>query len=587
MEKNPRYSPAILRLGIIALMRGLFSKAEEKFLHVLQCDNYNLGVYYFLGLTYKFKDNISKAKDAFWNLSLDKSYLTIASFVELGKIALMERNYGEAIDLLEKAFSRNVNNPKVGGLYTAALRNAGKINEAKKVIDGLLLKEPLDGLVLNEYLLLNGTGRAKEVFNRLIKRIPENSIELSIDYIQAGLFDEAAEILNKAKQYFASYPLIYYYLGFIYEKKGKLKKARKNYFTGATRKCKKVFPWQLESIEILENAIKHFPHLPNTYEYLGNFMFYVYRYEEGLKNFYRAKELGSSSSIVFRNIALGHLRVKLAHRKMAKAYLEAVNHAPCDWELYYEADRFLAAYGYLNIRKKIASKITNKVLEHPKAMERKAKLYVDMSMFNKAMEFVKDKDFYPWEGEFLSRQIYEDAYNGKAEILIRKKKYDEALKYINLAMEYPTNLGVLKYKERIECRSMFLQGIIEKTIGRDKNAGKYWDRILSKGINDKFVCEMNVIFYFPSERIFFSSLVLAEYGKVSSADRILRKILSICRKSYNNLLQVMSFLEEWRFLKNFKKVTPCKTMLCGYKIPAVHQRFLKEIAAMCNKRRGV
>ncbi|MFH1824286.1 MAG: DUF5107 domain-containing protein [Candidatus Firestonebacteria bacterium] len=583
LEKNPGYSPAILRLGIIALMRGLFSEAEEKFLRVLKCSNYDLDVYYFLGLNYKGQGKLLKAKECFWKSSLDKSYIAPASFVELGKIALIEKNYNKAVDLFKKTYSRDSNNPKIVGLYTAALRKCGKTNEARKIINNFIVKEPIDGLILFEHCLINNNKKYKDILDRILKRIPENSIELAMDYIQSGLYNEAIKVLSKARKDFSNYPLIYYYLGYCYEKIGNIKKAKKNYFLGAKLKCKRVFPWQIESVEILKNAIKYFPNLPNTYEYLGNFMFYKCRYEEGLRDFYLARKLGSNNSTVYRNIALGHLRAKLNHCKMAEEYEKAIKLDSNNWEVYYEADRFLAAYGYLNIRKRIASKITNKVLEHPKAMERKAKLYIDLKEYDQAIEFIKDKQFYPWEIEYLSRQIYEDAYNSKAELLIEAGEYDKALECTKLAMEYPKNIGVLKFKGRVHGRSLYLQGIIKKKFK------EYWNQIISKEVTPKFVCESEVhpYFYPALEKIFFNTLILAEYGKIKKADKILQKVLEICRKNYLYLLDILSYLEGWCFVTNSKKVSANNVMLCGYKIPKVCKKFLKEIAKMCNEKRKI
>jgi tetratricopeptide (TPR) repeat protein len=586
LEKSPKYLPAMLRLGIIALIRGLFSKAEEEFSKILKYDNYNPDVYYFLGLSYKLQNKLLKAKECFWKLSLDKSYLTVASFVELGKIALIEKDFKTAVDLFEKAYSKNLNNPKIVGLYTAALRRFGKIKEARKIINDFIVREPIDGLILSEYCLINNNSKYKRLLNRILYRVPENSIELAMDYIQSGLYDEAIGILNKGKIKFFNYPLIYYYLGFVFQKLGKEKEAKKNYLLGAKARCKRVFPWQIESIEILNSAIKYFPNLPNTYEYLGNFMFYKYRYKEGLKNFYKAKKLGSTSSVVYRNIALGHLRVKLDYCKMARWYEKAVVCNPNDWEIYYEADRFLAGYGYLDIRKRIVSKITSKVLQHPKAMERRAKLYVDLRKYDEAIEFIKDKQFYPWEGENLSRQIYEDAYNGKAELLIKAEKYNEALKYIRLAMEYPKNIGVLKVKNRVHCRSLYLQGIIGKKLN-DLSAKRYWDQILNKELTDKFVSETHIYFYFSVEEIFFNALVLIEYGKIKDANRILQKVLKFCRKNYWYLLHILSYLEGWGFVTNFRRVLANDRMLCGYRISGVCKKFLKEVAKICNEKRKI
>ena len=251
-----------------------------------------------------------------------------------------------------------------------------------------------------------------------------------MDYISAGLYEDALTVLKKALKYFPDFPLLYYYAGFASDKAGAKETARKFFYLGAIVTSDRVFPWQGEAVEILNMALRYYPDLPNTYEYLGDLMFYRYRYEEGLKYFYQAKKLGSKSSVVYRNIALGHLRVNMNHRMMAGSYVKAVDCDPDDWEIYFEGDRFLSVYGYLSRRKKIFKRVSKEVFDHPKAAERRIKLFNDLGRFDEAIKLLGSKNFYPWEGEFFIRELYESVYCNKAEALIKEGKYESALKFI-------------------------------------------------------------------------------------------------------------------------------------------------------------
>ena len=277
-------------------------------------------MFYYQGLSYKLAGKNKIAKEAFWKLRLNDSYLSSASLVELGKIALSENKYEEALEVLEKAYGKCGNNTKVAGLYVAALRKAGKLKEAKHFSADALENDPIDCLLLSEYSLLHGGKQALRELNKNLHRCKEAGLELAMDYMQAGLWEETVKILELAKKKYPSYPLYYYYQGFSLEKLGRKKEAVVNYRLGALKKDKRVFPWQLESLEVLDRAIKSIPNLPNTYEYAGNFLTSKLRYKDGLRYFYKAKQLGSKSSVVYRNIAIGHLQEQTNHREIAGAY---------------------------------------------------------------------------------------------------------------------------------------------------------------------------------------------------------------------------------------------------------------------------
>ncbi len=585
LGKDPKYAPAMLRLAVIALEKGLYRRAGELLAGIkgLNVNGANGEVCYFYGIALNRLGRMEAAKESFRELR-DDSNFSAPALLELGKMSLVLGRFEEAVEILAKAWSKRANNPKVAGLYAAALRHSGKTKEAAHIVSDCLPNEPLDGLLLNEMKILgNGPGSTSALL-QVLHRCRETALEIAADYMQTGLWAEAAGVIKLAKRKYPDYPLYHYYEGYALEKLGRLKEARESYRAGALAKGKRCFPWQAESVEILESAARVHPRLPNTYEYLGNFLFSRMRYDEGLKYFNKAKELGSKSPVVYRNIALGLVRLRKDYDKVARAYEQALRYNPKDWEIYAEGDKFLSIYGYKPVRKRLAKIVLEEALEHPKAMERKAKYIVDSGRYDGAIEYFSSKQFYPWEGEFLSRQIYEDAWNGKAEKLIKGNDLDEAAGCAEKAMLYPENIGVPKMDWRTESRSWFIRYMIARKRGDAAAAKEALYKIKARDeesawwIGGEFTA-----YYFASERFIYHTLALSILGKSNRAEELLNKVLSKCKKDPQRMFVWASYLEGWHFLEIENRAFAAKKLLSGFTIPKAQYKFAAGIAALINK----
>jgi len=79
--------------------------------------------------------------------------------------------------------------------------------------------------------------------------------------------------------------------------------------------------------------------------------------------------------------------------------------------------------------------------------------------------------------------------------------------------------------------------------------------------------------------------VFVEYNKIQKAKKILMKIYDMCKKDnwYSN--RIVSYFHSWGFLNNLKKVSVNEELLCGYKLPKIHVKYLKRISNLVNSKR--
>ena len=105
----------------------------------------------------------------------------------------------------------------------------------------------------------------------------QSYLELSLEYANAGLYDEAIDVLSNTGLAFNNQsvnpPLVSYYLANFWAKKGNDAKANEYYAAAAKASPDYCFPFRLEEIDILESAMKANPSDPKAPYYLGNLLF--------------------------------------------------------------------------------------------------------------------------------------------------------------------------------------------------------------------------------------------------------------------------------------------------------------------------
>ena len=98
----------------------------------------------------------------------------------------------------------------------------------------------------------------------------QNYLELGIAYLNDGLTDEAEDIF---KRFSGKNPLIYYYLGFIQDQKGNKTEAAQLFREGSELSVDYVFPFRLETVNILKKASEYRPEDAEPWYYLGNLLY--------------------------------------------------------------------------------------------------------------------------------------------------------------------------------------------------------------------------------------------------------------------------------------------------------------------------
>src|SRR5205823_13771647 len=122
---------------------------------------------------------------------------------------------------------RNSHNYKASHLKMALLRKLGQLEEAMHVSVETTQLDIADFGAYNErYLLHLARGEnsqasvVQNALNRLMRNDIHNHIALATDYYHCGLYEESIDVLNRLLVAANSnvYPMVHYYLGYLYEK---------------------------------------------------------------------------------------------------------------------------------------------------------------------------------------------------------------------------------------------------------------------------------------------------------------------------------------------------------------------------------
>ena len=468
IEPYPYYEEALRRdaddyrvntaLAILYCKRGLFEAAEEKLESAIArvTRNYTTPkdgeAYYYLGVALKFQGKYDDAYDAFFKATWCYAWYCAGCY-SLAELECLKGDYQKALEFIESSISTNKLNAKALNLRAVLLRNVGQFEEAEKQAGEVLADNELDFLAGNElYLVKSREGLEKfaaEELNILKIKMRGNVqsyLELAVDYSSCGFWDEAIEVLSRIvssnKEEDRTYPMVYYYLGYFCEQKGEVEKAFKYYRLGGEMSADYCFPFRLESINVLKSVIKNNPADARASYYFGNLLYYFGQSENAIKEWEKSKNLDSAFPTVHRNLGLAYTRVKNNIPEAISSLEKAVACNGNDPVLYCELDE-LYEEGGVSPQKRIEllEKNQDTVLKRDDVFLREIILYVVLGQYDKAIDLLANHHFHVWEGEEVRvHNVHVDAHLLRGENSFKEKRYEEALKDYEKALDYPENL---------------------------------------------------------------------------------------------------------------------------------------------------
>ncbi|MDO6431050.1 DUF5107 domain-containing protein [Flavitalea sp. BT771] len=443
-EEGLKRSPGDVRcnnaMGLLLLRRGQFEKAESYFRNAIRTlssrnpNPYDGEPYYNLGWSLKLQGRPDEAFESFYKATWNDTWQHSA-FLNLARIATAQKKYAEALSLIEKSLIRNYHSHTARHLKAVLLRKTGKDNRA--LIRESMAIDPFNFGCLFEAYLRDGD---PSPLKALMRNSVQNYLEISLDYAQAGLYDEAGRLLSF---FSGENTLAAYYKAWYAHEDGRVEEAKNLYISAAAQRPEGTFPNKIEEILILKKAIELNPSDARARHYLGNLWYDKRQYAEAISCWEESARIDASFPTVFRNMALAVCN-KLGKKELALQYLEkAFSLDTSDARVLMELDQLYKIMGRsFEARLSLLDTYPHLVELRDDLYLEKVTLYNNLRQYEMARHLMAARKFHPWEGgEGKVVGQYLLSHIELAKQALYKKEYQQAIGLLSATRSYPANLG--------------------------------------------------------------------------------------------------------------------------------------------------
>jgi len=617
LRRDPNDIRCLNAMGLWFIRKGRFQKAEEYLrkaykLSIKRNPNpYDSEPLYNLALALKYQGKVDEAYELFWKATWSKAWAD-AGYFEAAKISVMQGRYEDALDEINRCLNNNWHNHKARALKAAILRKLGETSDALILIDESLEYDLFNYGCRYEKFLLEKDEEVLAEMKEMLRKSAQNYDEVALDYVAAGLYDEAKAIWQIAIEEGATTPMTYFYLG----EYDKAEQADSTY-------C---FPNRAEDVIALEAAKERNPKGAKAPYYLGCLYYAARQYDLAIENWELSASLDPKFPTVWRNLALARFnkqssesngactncrvapfvgeankqdRQQEALEYMERAFLLDEN----DERVFMELDQL-----YKRLHRSHAERLAF-YEQHAELIERRDDLVLEkatllnmLGRYEEAKEIIDNRIFHPWEGgegkvsgqyqmcrleiakKLLSMnngklKMDNDPAADNSQLSIVNSQLQEAKKLLEECLVFPHHLGEGKlYGSQDNDFLYFLGRYEEGTEGPTEPAAAMY-------YNDA-----------KPDKIFYAALCYRKLGQEDKARSLFNKLINY-GKQHIFEKQTMDFfavslpdLLIWEDSLDLKNEIHCKYMLAlgyygmGDKEKAL--KYLAEVEALDNNHLG-
>jgi tetratricopeptide (TPR) repeat protein len=520
-------------LGLLYLRRGMYEKAEKLLqtaVNRITSNNTKARdgeAYYYLGVCQRFmglnKDAYKNLYQATWSYAFNS-----AAYLQIARIECENGNYELALGSLDRSIATNRNNTKAHNLKSAVLRKMGRFSDALAVSTEMIEFDPLEfGSRFENYLALKELEKEQESEKALselrirLRGYIQSYLELSLEYADAGLFDEAIDVLSNPGIGIESItnqsPLRDYYLGWFWSRKGDLPKALAFYNRAKKLSPDYCFPFRLEEITILEGAIKNDPLDAMAPYYLGNLLF-DFQPDRAIAMWEVSRKIDDNFAMVHRNLGYGYQKLNNDLPSAIASYEKAISLNNKEQSWFYDLDlMYAAARTDPEKRLKLLQDNHNLLVKDNviNGLSRELLLLVQLGQYDKALEIFKSRSFPQFEGVDRIYNSYLNALLLRGYNELRAGRNKEALNDGLTALQYPSNMTIDQaYKGGRICETDYFIGLVFQNMGDKKKANEYWSKGASLNLEDN-----------TSDIAFYRGQCLKNLGKDDEAEKIFDSLI--------------------------------------------------------------
>jgi tetratricopeptide (TPR) repeat protein len=504
LRRDPGYVPALLQEAFYSYRAADFTQSDH-FIHLAQQrESENPMVAYAAGLLYRAEGRLSLANDAFWSaiyygppsapgLSLSPVYR------QLGEIAIYQRNYENAVDLLQRAVDANSADGLALADLAAAQRLSGHPQAATASSTKAAQHMPLLPYALAENWLdmavpggaSAATPAVSQAWAQTLGSDPQSYLAVAAWYHDLGAWQSSDAVLHAAIASLPTQtpsPMIYYYLASNSRQENDPRQAAQFAAKAASLPVAELFPNTTSDAAVLNEAVHQNPQDGHARYALGNFFFAHSRYSEAAALWSAALEQKLEDPVLLRNLGLYQWRVKGDLTAAASYYTRAIALNPKDYRLYTDLDEIYEQQGNAAVRATLFHDAPSDVLARDTVRARHALFFIEQLEPAQALALLVDHTFKPWEGGVVVHNMFVRANIEKGKIALTTHQPQEAAQDFREAMRYPENLGTGEPAQPEQSEQLYWLGVALAAQGKTKEATAAWQNATTQpgGKDDVF-----------------------------------------------------------------------------------------------------
>ncbi|MFB0516880.1 MAG: DUF5107 domain-containing protein [Candidatus Neomarinimicrobiota bacterium] len=515
LRQDPGHAPSHISLAEWDLKRADYRSALRHLDAAGQRSPDNGTVFYMKAVAQEALGNYDAAYDLYYRSVHYQQYLSQA-YQCITRLDLRRGDFEQASQHVCKAIQSNTLNPQLWALKATVLRFNVESEQAQAAAERALTLDPVNFYAMNElYLAMKAQGKSGRAQKKKLAQIllddPHYYIELALHYLNAGLHEDAAEVLERIegdKQ--SRSALTGYYSAYCQDGLGDRKAAARLYKEAARRPVDYCFPFRLEAINVFRAAFVANPGDARAHYFLGLVYGGLGEVDSAMVHWQQAVRLEPGNARAWRNLGLAHLNVSGDLQAAMQCYEQAFKLLPKDSRILLELDKVRQA------RKESTAERLSFLRQHQKVVESRDDLLTSMldlmvreGEYEEALEHYLSHHFHNWEGGYSIHNAYMEANIGMAQ---RARTPHEALECYLRACEYPPNLEFAPREPNLRGFLYYPMAQLYRQLNDEHKA----DSLLTIAAGESTAK--------PTLASYYQALALRELGKSKEADRILEAL---------------------------------------------------------------
>ena len=424
LKQDTNYLPALVELAALANRRADSAAALDFARHALSIDTYDPGANYQFGLASVALGRHADAKDAFSIAALSPGWRNAAG-TELAKEFLREKLYDRALASAKESLVANARDLDALQLSACANRLRGDAAGANAMLAALLELDPLNHFARFEQYL-RGKARQEEFTGLIRNELPhETFLELAAWYHGVGLDGDAGKVLDLAPPTAE----VLYWLAWLRRDSFLLDRAE-------AASPMFVFPFRPESIPVFEWAKRQRPAW-QPYYFLALIHWHLGDLVQAQREL--ATHIDGPGFAPFYAA-----RAQLAEADAAQNLQSATQIDPAQWRYGAMLARHYLKHDDPAAALAITAVYTRRFPANDTLALLRAKALLLTGQNQAAAELLGSLHVLPAEGTTEARALFHEANLLLAVDRLRFGSYDEAVRLVDTARQWPERLGAGK-----------------------------------------------------------------------------------------------------------------------------------------------